>query len=277
MIKLLEQSQNESDEAIKSFLDSISKDADKIFNSILRNILKDVDVTKGKLQPNNDLINQVREYVIKATADSNYKANVFKFIDKAKDVGRTDIKINKELGNVVSAKVTDRLLGNTGVFTQGLTQGGYTVNVVNKVQSVVYQALYNNVSVVELSDNLQKVFEKTGDNTGDLFKYAKQVAQDSIYQYAGELNAGIADELGLNALIYTPNILIEGSRPICKTIIDKFNGTITNEELLVLLKKAGKEPKGFGAGMIEDTNTVSAFLKNRGGYNCIHKAYGTLV
>ena len=114
-------------------------------------------------------------------------------------------------------------------------------------------------------------------DTGDLVKWARQTAQDAIYQYTGELNAGISEELGLNALFYTPNILIEGSRPICKHLIKDFTGAIPYTEIMKSLKKAEKDPKGFGQGMIEGTTTIQEFLKNRGGYNCIHKAYPTLV
>lgn len=276
MQKLFDSAQTESTDIIDSYLKSIAKDFEQISEQLYKEILKKADLKKGQLQYDNNLVNLIRKILVELTNKSNYKDNVFKFIDKAKGVGSTDIKINKELGNKVSANVTNRLLNNTGIFIDGLTAGGYEVNVVNKVQSIVYNALKNNVSVLELQENLNNYFDIV-DDTGDLYKYSKQVAQDSLYQYTGELNAGIASELGLNGIMYTPNILVEKSRPICKHIIKDYNGIMTNEQLLKLLAKADKDPKGLGAGMIDPTKTVSEFLKNRGGYNCLHKAYGTMV
>ena len=278
MIKLFEQSQTETEVAIDKFLKGLEISSEKTFKELFKLILKDVTTKKGRLEVDDDLINKVRQYVIDATNKSTYEANVLKFIDSAKDVGRTDIKINKEIGNKVSQKVADRLLNNNGIFTDGLTKGGYEVSVVNRVQFLLYEAMYNNYSVVDLQGNLEKYFmgQSTND-TGDLVKWARQTAQDAIYQYTGELNAGISEELGLNALFYTPNILIEGSRPICKHLIKDFTGAIPYTEIMKSLKKAEKDPKGFGQGMIEGTTTIQEFLKNRGGYNCIHKAYPTLV
>jgi hypothetical protein len=278
MIKLFQQSQTETDLAIEKFLKGLEISSEKTYKELFKLILKDVTTKKGRLVVDDDLINQVRQYVIDATNKSTYQANVLNFIDSAKDVGRTDIQINKELGNKVSQKVADRLLNNNGIFTDGLTKGGYEVTVVNRVQFLLYEAMYNNYSVVDLQGNLEKYFmgQSTND-TGDLVKWARQTAQDAIYQYTGELNAGISEELGLNALFYTPNILIEGSRPICKHLIKDFEGAIPYTEIMKSLKKAEKDPKGFGAGMIEGTITIQEFLKNRGGYNCIHKAYPTFV
>jgi hypothetical protein len=276
MKKLFQESQQESSEVIKDFLKSIVGDFNDVYDEVYKKILGKIDVKDGQVQYNDNLVNLIREYVIQATIKTNYKANVLKFVDNSKGVAGKDITINKELGNKVASNVTNKLLNNTGIFYEGLTAGGYEVNVVNRVQSLIYNSLKNNVSVLELKANLEKYFDAT-DDTGDLYKYTKQVAQDSLYQYTGELNAGIYDELGLNGIIYTPNILIERSRPICTKIIDTYKAEISNEELLLLLNKADKDPKGFGQGMIVPTKTVSEFIRNRGGYNCIHKAYGTLI
>jgi hypothetical protein len=276
MKKLFQESQQESSEVIKDFLKSIVGDFNEVYDEVYKKILGKIDVKDGQVQYNDNLVNLIREYVIQATIKTNYKANVLKFVDNSKGVAGKDITINKELGNKVASNVTNKLLNNTGIFYEGLTAGGYEVNVVNRVQSLIYNSLKNNVSVLELKANLEKYFDAT-DDTGDLYKYTKQVAQDSLYQYTGELNAGIYDELGLNGIIYTPNILIERSRPICTKIIDTYKAEISNEELLLLLNKADKDPKGFGQGMIIPTKTVSEFIRNRGGYNCIHKAYGTLI
>jgi hypothetical protein len=276
MKKLFQESQQESSDVIKDFLKSIVGDFNEVYDEVYKKILGKIDVKDGQVQYNDNLVNLIREYVIQATIKTNYKANVLKFVDNSKGVAGKDITINKELGNKVASSVTNKLLGNTGIFYEGLTAGGYEVNVVNRVQSLIYNSLKNNVSVLELKANLEKYFDAT-DDTGDLYKYTKQVAQDSLYQYTGELNAGIYDELGLNGIIYTPNILIERSRPICTKIIDTYKAEISNEELLLLLNKADKDPKGFGQGMIVPTKTVSEFIRNRGGYNCIHKAYGTLI
>lgn len=276
MKKLFQESQQESSDVIKDFLKSIVGDFNDIYDEVYKKILGKIDVKDGKVQYNDTLVNLIRLYVIEATKKTKYKANVLKFVDNSKGVASKDIKINKELGNKVATNVTNKLLNNTGILEEGLTAGGYEVNVVNKVQSIVYNSLKNNVSVLELKGALEKYFDAT-DNTGDLYRYTNQVAQDSLYQYTGELNAGIYDELGLNGIIYTPNILIEKSRPICTKIIETFKSEISNEELLLLLNKANREPKGFGQGMIIPTNTVSEFIRNRGGYNCIHKAYGTLI
>lgn len=278
MVKLFEQSQIETNKAIEDFLKGLEISSEKTFKELFKLILKDISSKKGRLEIDDDLINKVRQYVLDATNKSNYEANVIKFIDSAKDVGRTDIKINVEIGNKVSQSVANRLLGNDDIFINGLTKKGYEVNVVNRVQQILFDAMYTNISVVDLQGNLEKYFmgQSTND-TGDLVKYVKQTAQDAIYQYTGNLNAGISEELGLNALFYTPNILIEGSRPICKHLIKDFEGAIPYSEIMKSLKKAEKDPKGFGAGMIEGTITIQEFLKNRGGYNCIHKAYPTLV
>jgi hypothetical protein len=276
MKKLFQESQQESSDVIKDFLKSIVGDFNEVYDEVYKKILGKIDVKDGQVQYNDNLVNLIREYVIQATIKTNYKANVLKFVDNSKGVASKDITINKELGNKVASNVTNKLLNNTGIFYEGLTAGGYEVNVVNRVQSLIYNSLKNNVSVLELKANLEKYFDAT-DDTGDLYKYTKQVAQDSLYQYTGELNAGIYDELGLNGIIYTPNILIERSRPICTKIIDTYKAEISNEELLLLLNKADKDPKGFGQGMIVPTKTVSEFIRNRGGYNCIHKAYGTLI
>jgi hypothetical protein len=266
MKKLFQESQQESSDVIKDFLKSIVGDFNEVYDEVYKKILGKIDVKDGQVQYNDNLVNLIREYVIQATIKTNYKANVLKFVDNSKGVAGKDITINKELGNKVASNVTNKLLNNTGIFYEGLTAGGYEVNVVNRVQSLIYNSLKNNVSVLELKANLEKYFDAT-DDTGDLYKYTKQVAQDSLYQYTGELNAGIYDELGLNGIIYTPNILIERSRPICTKIIDTYKAEISNEELLLLLNKADKDPKGFGQGMIVPTKTVSEFIRNRGGYN----------
>ncbi len=276
MQNLFQQAQTQSNDIIDDFLKSNVKEFDQIYDEVYKKILSKIDVKDGRLQYNDTLVNLIRLYVVQATEKTKYKANVLKFVDKSKGVGETDIKINKEIGNKVSAEITNKLLNNTGIFTDGLTSGGYDVNVVSKVQKIVFEALRNNMSVLELKGNLEKYFDTT-DDTGDLYRYTKQVAQDSLYQYTGSLNAGIYEELGLNGIIYTPTILIEKSRPICTHILKDFKGELTNEQLLELLKKADKDPKGLGQGMIEPTKTIAEFIKNRGGYNCIHKAYGTMV
>ena len=278
ILKLYEQSQQESEQAINDFLKGLEISSEKTFKELFKLILKDLSSKKGRLVIDDDLINQVRQYVIDARDKSTYEANVLKFVDTAKDVGRTDIGINKELGNKVSQKVADRLLNNNGIFTDGLTAGGYEVNVVNRVQTLLYEAMYNNLSVVELQGNLEKYFmgQSTND-TGDLVKWAKQTAQDALYQYKGELNAGISEELGLNALFYTPNILVEASRPICKHLIKEYTGAIPYSDIKKLLIRAEKDPKGFGAGMVEGTDTIAKFLRDRGGYECNHVAYPTYV
>ena len=276
MQNLFQQAQTQSNDIIDDFLKSNVKEFEQIYDEVYKKILSKIDVKDGRLQYNDTLVNLIRLYVVQATEKTKYKANVLKFVDKSKGVGETDIKINKEIGNKVSAEITNKLLNNTGIFTDGLTSGGYDVNVVSKVQKIVFEALRNNMSVLELKGNLEKYFDTT-DDIGDLYRYTKQVAQDSLYQYTGSLNAGIYEELGLNGIIYTPTILIEKSRPICTHILKDFKGELTNEQLLELLKKADKDPKGLGQGMIEPTKTIAEFIKNRGGYNCIHKAYGTMV
>ncbi len=108
----------------------------------------------------------------------------------------------------------------------------------------------------ELTDGKQTA----GRQTPNLQRYATQLARDTMYQYNGTVQDIIRTEYGLDAFIFTGDVIAD-TRPLCRHLV-RLDRPITWDELPALLTR-------YPQGVIRGT-TAENFAVYRGGYNCRH-------
>lgn len=99
--------------------------------------------------------------------------------------------------------------------------------------------------------------------------YALTAGRDALSQYDGALNQKIADEFGLNAVVYVGTV-VENSRAQCIRWLGR--------DFIPISELQGEIDWAFnnGSGMIPAT-TPDTFVLYRGGFSCRHKAVPILV
>lgn len=114
-------------------------------------------------------------------------------------------------------------------------------------------------AVIALNDTIQ--------GTGEYSKfanYALTTGRDALGQYDGAINQKIAQEFGLNAVVYVGTI-VENSRAQCERWL--------GYDFIPIIELQDEIDWAFanGSGMISGT-IPSTFTLYRGGYSCRHKA-----
>ncbi|WP_346318185.1 hypothetical protein [Chitinophaga sp. YIM B06452] len=105
----------------------------------------------------------------------------------------------------------------------------------------------------------------TGRPMPNLQQYATQLARDTSYQFNGTVNEIIAQEFGLDGIMYVGDI-IRDSRPLCVHLVN-LRRDVGKDELAELLVRKDLLP-----GRIPGT-TVQNFCTNRGGFACRHMSF----
>jgi hypothetical protein len=158
-----------------------------------------------------------------------------------------------------------------------LTENGLAANVTDKVYELLRKATTSGSLMKSLNDQLKEFVVNTDNGEGQLVKYTKQIANDSLNQFSGAYTQLISADLGFEWFRYS-GANIETTRPFCLACTQRKWFHIS--ELPKVLKGQFPEFKEFDGtidpktklprGMIPGTD-ISNFQVNRGGWNCQHQ------
>lgn len=174
-------------------------------------------------------------------------------------------ELNKEYSpKTVLAEVKKQAIDDT---VEALTESGISANVTTPIQNIIDVNVKSGGSYTTLSNQLRDLILSTPEADGNLVKYTKTYATDSINTYSGTYMKLVTDDLGLKWFKYTGS-LIKTSRPFCKALIHK--KYIHVSEFSEILKGNIDGVKVSLSGVKKNT-TPDNFQQLRGGWRCAHQ------
>ena len=278
------------DKSVDNLLKSLDRYSDELLKELTKYLSK-FDKKDGNLNSSQfDLILGIDSFVRGAVFDTKLDSKIKQYLSTFDEATGKILAINEEFANRIINVNTDRLLTDNKKFALNNLKGIGFENVTKLIQDVLYNGISNNASVVGVEEQLKNLILPS-EGVDLLSRHFGQVAQDSLYQYQGEVNQKVIDTYNFKAFRYVPLTEVKDTRPICDHIIDK-GGLIGFDELKTILDdycpngnpskdritiKIRNEEKTMakGNGMIQGTNENN-FVMNRGGYRCRHSCIGAV-
>ena len=279
---------------IDKSVDNLLKSLDKYSENLLKDLIKylsEFDKKDGNLNSSQfDLILGIDRFVRSAVFDTKLDSKIKQYLSTFDEATGKILNINEEFANRVINVNTDRLLNDNKKFALNNLKGIGFENVTKIIQDILYRGISNNANVSAVEQQLRNTIMPT-DGVDLLSRHFGQVAQDSLYQYQGEVNQKVIETYKFKAFRYVPLTEVKDTRPICDHIIDK-GGLIGFDELKTILNEycpngnpskqritftIREEEKTIakGSGMIQGTN-IDNFIMLRGGHRCRHQCIGAV-
>ena len=262
----------ETDRAIKAFIDAIPAVQKKIYSKLLDELKQLTLYSDGSIKNNLEnikRISRIKKELENIVLDKKYLASVseyltaFETVEKIQNVYfsklSSDFTPMKVLAEVKKQAITDT--------AEMLTKNGVDVNFLNPIKEIIKTNITSGGSYAELTEQLRKEILGTPDLDGKLMKYAQQVTTDAINQYSAQYMKIITDDLGLVWFRYVGS-LIKTSRPFCVALVKK--SYVHKDEFPEILKGNIDGKKVSLAGLNANT-TPDNFQILRGGWNCGHQ------
>lgn len=275
------------EKAINDFNKNIPASQRAMFSGI-EDELRRLDLNNGKIKAsvqNLKIVASIKNKLLKLILTPEYIESVKEF---AKAFGtittlqneywkglESTFKPRPLLREIRKAAISDTVKGLTGV--DGIT---------DQITAILQTNITGGGSMKALTAQLRESLLTT-ETDGLLLKYTRQIATDSINQYANQYNQIVGSDLGFEWLAYR-NSDIMTTRPFCDAMTDRRyfhvssipsllnrmneNGTplqYTNKKTGKLEKVPVYEKTGLPNGMIPGTD-ASNFQVRRGGYSCGH-------
>lgn len=278
------------DKSVDNLLVSLDKYSEELLKKLVK-YLSEFDKKDGNLNSSQfDLILGVDKFIRSAVFDTKLDSKIKNYLSTFDEATGKILSINEEFANRIINVNTDRLLNDNKKFALNNLKGIGFENVTKIIQDILYKGISNNSSVQAVENQLRNTILPS-EGVDLLSRHFGQVAQDSLYQYQGEVNQKVIETYNFKAFRYVPLTEVKDTRPICDHIIDK-GGLIGFDELKTILNeycpngnpskerttiKIRNEEKTMakGSGMIQGTN-LNNFVMNRGGYRCRHSCIGAV-
>ena len=262
----------ETDRAIKAFIDAIPAVQKKIYSKLLDELKQLTLYSDGSIKNNLEnikRISRIKKELENIVLDKKYLASVSEYLTAFETVEKiqniyfsklsSDFTPMKVLAEVKKQAITDT--------AEMLTKNGVDVNFLNPIKEIIKTNITSGGSYAELTEQLRKEILGTPDLDGKLMKYAQQVTTDAINQYSAQYMKIITDDLGLVWFRYVGS-LIKTSRPFCVALVKK--SYVHKDEFPEILKGNIDGKKVSLAGLNANT-TPDNFQILRGGWNCGHQ------
>ena len=262
----------ETDRAIKAFIDAIPAVQKKIYSKLLDELKQLTLYSDGSIKNNLEnikRISRIKKELENIVLDKKYLASVSEYLTAFETVENiqniyfsklsSDFTPMKVLAEVKKQAITDT--------AEMLTRNGVDVNFLNPIKEIIKTNITSGGSYAELTEQLRKEILGTPDLDGKLMKYAQQVTTDAINQYSAQYMKIITDDLGLVWFRYVGS-LIKTSRPFCVALVAK--SYVHKDEFPEILKGNIDGKKISLAGLNANT-TPDNFQILRGGWNCGHQ------
>lgn len=265
------------DDAINAFNKKVPQHEKRIYAEVIE-LLKELKTKNGRILStveNVRLITKLKGKLLQVVNSREYRKDVDEFVKAYDEVAKLQNQYYSSF--IVKFKppaVWELIKEQTIEQTKGyLMKGGTQQAIIPAIDSILRANISTGGSYAQLTEQLRDALIKT-DSPGILDKYMKQVTQDSINQYAGTLNAIIAEKYGFEWFEYA-NSLKPTSRDFCiqcrkKRWIHKsefpelFKGKIDGVQ--VPLNPKTDMPEGFDYRTTPDTLVIY-----KGGYECGHQ------
>ena len=236
----------------------------------LRKYVQKMDTKRGRLENNTqnrkfvtDLLREV-ERINKRIGLDNAIQGLFADFDT---INENLTKTHKELSNLrLQASFLDEYKA-FGIETLTFKMQGQGMNAgfVQPIRENLYRQVLVGGDIVQTIETLEEQLGGVDGGKGQFERYFTQVSRDSLFQYSGTVNQGIANRYDLDGVLYVGS-LVEDSRPQCERWVDKSPFPIAD-----LVEEIAWAERN-GSGMIPGT-TEENFFELRGGYNCRHEAF----
>lgn len=278
--KLIQQIQDEIDNAISSFNDAVPQIQKRIFERLLL-LLKELDVSGGKLKntvANIKSIGQLKSDLEKIILSKDYLSQVKSFaqafgaVTNLQDNYFRSIISDYSAGTVFSAVKQDAIKSTV----VSLTEAGISSNVIEAIQDILRRNITTGASYTDFIDGLRTFLLGGDEKLGALEKYTREITTDSLNQYSRTYNFMAALGFGMEWMQYVGSNL-KTTRPACLLLTAKRYIHISELPEILHGRIDGKtifiNPQtGIWAGGIPGTNEQN-FSVNAGGYNCGHGVY----
>lgn len=213
-----------------------------------------------------------------ALLDTTYKkslADLFKSTGKISDLFDDFYKNSFDVSKPSTLTKAIRE-GSRSVIVDRMTTG-LTSSLYETLQPILNNGVINGLEYNTLTDQIKQAVKGTSAEAGIVDKYAKQIATDTLNNYAGQYNTAMQAGLGFQWYRYAGSN-IATTRDFC--IACKMREYLHVSEFPKIIKGNFQEFKEIGGkiynryglpqGVREGTNSDN-FLIYRGGYNCGHQ------
>lgn len=252
----------------KDFAVWTKKNQTAIMNAILDELnampAKDGVLTKGKLT--SEFIASLPNRVRAALKKTGYLQKTTDYVRQFERVGQLQINLHKDVNDIDAARIVSPLQRVWAQITaDNLAGQGMDAMFVLPLQQKLLQHAESGVSLSEMVESMRGVIAGNPNNQNTTFtNYSLQIGRDALGQYDGAVNAKIAQQFDLNAVVYVGSV-VDDTRAQCERWLEK--------DFILIADLQDEIDWAFdnGTGMIAGTNP-SNFMINRGGYNCRHEA-----
>ena len=268
------------DSSVNQFVKGLTPVQDQTYKKLLT-LVKDLDIYVDGTLKNNlaniKVIGGLKSELEKIILNDNYLSQVAEFTDTFNAVKN----LQNEYFSTIAVKFSEKKVFNeikkqaVNTTVEGLTESGIGAAYTDEIKQMLTTSITSGGSYADLTKQLSNYVLGDSETEGQLIKYGRQIATDSINQYSAQYTKAVTDDLGLTYFQYVGSLLTT-SRPFCKEMVEKryFHKTEVTDMLNGKIgdKKVPLGKDGLPQGMISGTNEQTFFV-NRGGYNCGHQIF----
>lgn len=235
-------------------------------------LLKDLDLDRfGHVKPtvkNLRKVNRIARELKSEILNSSWGGNVLQLEKDISEIQALQVKYFStiEKSYKATAFMNEVTADTIRLVQYSLLGDGLDANVVHKIGVLLRKNITESVSFSDLVQSMSDFLTGTSERVGVLQRYSSQLVNDSLNQYAAQLNKAFTDDLGLKWFMYVGS-LVKDSRPWCVHMVSK--QYIHESELTALTNGNIDGKKVSLQGLIVGTNAQNVQV-NRGGYNCNH-------
>jgi len=284
-----EQLSSRLEDTIGSAVDKIVKvsvgkqdDVYQRISTLVRDL--EIDSNGGVKQSvkNLNAIGKVKAEIEKIFREKGYLSEVKKFAETIKEINALQKDYFTSIEGTFKPPSVVNAASNVSIdlIYESLTGAGINEQITKQVQQILKNNITSGGTFTQVLEGVRDFIKASPNTVGALEKYARQIATDSMYQYAAQYDQIVTADLEFEWYIYT-GALIETSRQWCEAC--KKKKYIHKSELPNVVlgdfpefeELDGKiyDKTGLPQGMIAGTNAQNVLI-NRGGYNCGHRFIG---
>lgn len=264
------------------------QDAEDYLNTFVKKLLSNYN-NKGNLEFDESdfkLSKKVREAVEKAVQKSGFTEVAIQFIPilnkieeitkRIAKIANPEVKFSKDVLDLTQ----DKKLVIEQITAALSSPASIKANITGELQRIIYGSIKNQIAYKDALQILTPLISGDAEKGGLLSRYYKTITRDTLNQWNGAINQGIATKYGLIDVLYAGGKRTN-SRPQCIRWVDQLGGVMTKEVIESEMKKAIKtirkpndQFKGYSVYAVPTTEN---FTVVRGGHNCQHRATPTLL
>lgn len=257
----------------------IVKNAEATIFEELMKIFDNTDITQGKLTNSpkaEEFISRLDSLISSTLKKSGYNEGVKKYVKNFDLLSKNIKELHASFNgiNITSAQIDPFKRIEVANAVDKLLGSGINKDFVNPIRQSLYRNVLFGASLSETEKIIKNYVISNANGDSKLMRYVKQVSRDSISQFDGAVQQGIAQELNLNAKRYVGSLIMD-SRAQCVHWVNA--GIILNDDLIPEIQIAlnGGTFEGKKCTGMNPETTINTFDIYRGGYNCRHRSIPT--